>query len=91
MDLCKWFLITSMPTYHHKNGLVSTHVVTMSVTASHDGGSGEVKEIETFPRLKAGEMKEKQIEDIPVYRYNGLTNHDMPESESAYPFLLIKL
>jgi len=64
-----------------QNGLISTHVLAILVTAADKYRRERVKP-EFFPRLAAEEMKTQLPEDVPVQRYRGPRQPTMPESEA---------
>ena len=74
-----------------QNGLVSTHALAMLLTFSGDVRLSENKQIETFPRLKAVDMKEHLVEDTSVQRYNGPKKPAMPENESKRNVLPLRV
>ena len=74
-----------------QNGLVSTHALAMLLTFSDDLRQNENIKIETFPRLKAAELKEHPVDDPPVQRYNGPKKPVMPETESRRKVLPLRV
>ncbi len=51
----------------------------MLLTCAGDVRQCDNRQIETFPRIKAADVKENPVEDPPVQRYNGPKKPEMPE------------